>query len=258
MILLLGGTGDTDPIARALVFRGVEVLVSTATDYPLTLMTHPMIQRRTGVLDEEGLFRLIAARKINAVVDAAHPYAEKIGALAQKVSAICGIPYFRFLRPAASVKETDAVHASGHRAAAEVACSFGKPILLTVGSKNASVYVDAVQGTGIPLYVRVLDQKESIDACLLAGVRREAIIAARGPFSVDDNLALIRRFNIGVLVSKESGAVGGIKEKIEAARKSGAALIIVDRPATEGAFFSSVQELADEVVQVSDRVCGVS
>ena len=251
MILLLGGTGDTDPIARALVSRGLAVLVSTATDYPLTLMTHPMIRRRTGVLDEEDLLRLIASQKIEVVVDAAHPYAEKIGALARKVSATCGVPYFRFLRPAISVEETGAVHATEHRAAAEVARAFGKPILLTVGSKNISVYVDAVQGTKIPLYARVLDQNESIDACLLAGVRRESIIAARGPFSVDDNLALIRRFNIGVLVTKESGVIGGIKEKIEAARRSDAALIIVDRPAAEVAFFSSVQTLADAVVQVS-------
>jgi precorrin-6x reductase len=42
VILLLGGTSDTDPIAQALVSRGQEVRVSTVTDYPLTLTSHPM------------------------------------------------------------------------------------------------------------------------------------------------------------------------------------------------------------------------
>ena len=249
MILLLGGTCETDSIARALVLRGIAVLVSTATDYPLTLTAHPLIRRRVGALNDETLRRLIATHRIDAVVNAAHPYAEVVGGLAQKVSEALVIPYFRFLRPPLSIGQTDVLHADGHRAAAEIARSFEKPILLTVGSKNAFVYVEAVRGTGIPVYIRVLDRKESIDACLAAGVSAEAIVAAKGPFSVDDNLSLIRRFLIGVLVTKDSGEAGGLKEKLEAARRSGVRSILVDRPVAVGPTIDNVQELADKVQQ---------
>lgn len=41
MILLLGGTSDTAPIARGLAAVGLPVLVSTATDIDLDVGVHP-------------------------------------------------------------------------------------------------------------------------------------------------------------------------------------------------------------------------
>jgi precorrin-6A/cobalt-precorrin-6A reductase len=230
VILLLGGTGDTDPVARALLSRGQEVLVSTVTDYPLTLTPHPDIKRRFGALDEASLRKLIRDHRIVAVVDATHPYAEIIGPLGRKIAAVFGIPYFRFLRPKACLEKKDAICAEGHQTAAKIACSFDQPILLTIGSKNIDVYVRGAKQKQIPLYIRVLDRKDSIDACHKSGVPAEAVIAAKGPFTVKDNVAMIQQFDIGVLVTKESGEAGGIKAKVEAAESTGCRLVIVDRP----------------------------
>ncbi len=41
MILLLGGISETSRIAESLVAAGYGVLVSTATDIPLQVGTHP-------------------------------------------------------------------------------------------------------------------------------------------------------------------------------------------------------------------------
>jgi precorrin-6A/cobalt-precorrin-6A reductase len=234
VILLLGGASDTDPIARALVSRGQKVLVSTATDYPLTLMTHPMIQKRSGELDEDSLRQLLGAHRIVSIVDATHPYAEIIGPRSRRVAAECAIPYFRFMRPETRLESENVLYADGHPAAASIACSFNRPILLTIGSKKVRPYIQAAREKDISIYIRVLDRSDSIEACVAKGAHSENIITGKGPFTVEDNLALIRRFDIGVLVTKESGEAGGMKEKVEATRMSGCGIVVVKRAQLSG------------------------
>ena len=55
----------------------------------------------------------------------------------------------------------------------------------------------------------------------------------QGPFSRELNLALLRQFAIRTLVTKESGDFGGFREKAEAARAAGCALLMVERPHQE-------------------------
>ena len=52
MILLIGGTSETAPLASGLAGVGYEVLVSTATDSRLNVGDHPRISRRAGRLDK--------------------------------------------------------------------------------------------------------------------------------------------------------------------------------------------------------------
>jgi len=56
------------------------------------------------------------------------------------------------------------------------------------------------------------------------------IVTGRGPFSVAQNVRIIRKFAIGVVVTKDGGAAGGVNAKSEAARREGCALVVVSRP----------------------------
>jgi hypothetical protein len=58
MILLIGGTSETAPLAEALAVAGFKVLVSTATQVPLDVGKHPNIASRSGILDGEGMAQL--------------------------------------------------------------------------------------------------------------------------------------------------------------------------------------------------------
>jgi precorrin-6A/cobalt-precorrin-6A reductase len=78
---------------------------------------------------------------------------------------------------------------------------------------------------------RVLPHGESLEACRKAGIPADSVIAGRGPFSVEENREAIRRFSIGVLVTKDSGNAGGVREKLEAARLERCRVVIVRRPA---------------------------
>ncbi len=232
MILLLGGTSDAPPVARRLADNGYRVLVSQATDVPLKTGCHPNIESRAGRLDEHGLGELVDHRGIRAIVDATHPYAAEIRAVASRVAADKGIPYLCFVRPAAVNPSMPGVEMVPHHpAAAMAAFAHGRPVLLTTGTRNLDPYVERARAAQLPLVVRALDHPQSLDACLRAGIPREHVLLGRGPFSVADNRRQIRAFGIGVLVTKDSGAAGGATEKLQAARAENCAVVVVARPA---------------------------
>jgi precorrin-6A/cobalt-precorrin-6A reductase len=232
MILLIGGTGETAPLASGLAEAGYEVLVSTATDAPLAIGDHPRISRRAGRLDEEGLVALGKEKGLRAIVDAAHPYAVAAHAAAQAAARRLGIPCPVFRRPEELTPESPVCFAADHAGAAEMAFADGRPVLLTTGSRNLAPYAEAARRTGVPLAVRILDAPESLAACRASGIPEERIIAGRGPFSLTENLAVIRRFDIGVIVTKESGRAGGIGAKLTAARRTDCRVIVLRRPET--------------------------
>lgn len=230
MILLLGGTGQTAPLTMGLAEAGYKVLVSTATDIPLDVGVHTNIQRRMGRLDEEGMAFLIRDKGIMAIVDSTHPYATVARKTARQVADRLQIPYFTFIRPTGIITGEEIMLADSHEEAARIACSGGRPILLTTGVKNLKPYAKEAQRAGIKLIVRVLPERASIEACRTAGINDEFIIAKRGPFSVGDNRLVMKRYGIGVLVTKDSGPSGGTPEKLEAARLEGSLVVIIRRP----------------------------
>jgi precorrin-6A/cobalt-precorrin-6A reductase len=233
MILLIGGTGETAFLAEALLSAGFRVLVSTATDMPLGLIDHPDLLRRWGELDRDSLRTLIQESGIRAIVDASHPYAAAITELAKEMADESRIPYFRWNRPASLSDTEKIIWADDHEAAARAAFSYGVPVLLTTGSRNLHPYATESRRTGIKLVVRVLNHTDSLDACRKAGIPEENVIAGKGPFSVEENLRAIRMFDVGVLVTKDSGAIGGVPEKLEAARRENCRVIVVKRPESE-------------------------
>jgi precorrin-6A/cobalt-precorrin-6A reductase len=245
MILLIGGTSETSPLAAGLAAAGYSILVSTATDVPLAIEEHPRIRRRTGRLDEEGLAALAEEKGIRAIVDAAHPYAAAAHGAAQNAAKLLGIPCLILRRPGASTSGMPVRFAADHAEAAALAFADGRPVLITTGSRNLAPYTDAARRTGVPLAVRVLDTPESLAACREAGIAEERIIAGRGPFTLEANLAAIRRFGIGVIVTKESGRAGGLDAKLAAAHRAHCQVIVVSRPETPdtGPVFDNPAEL---------------
>lgn len=230
MILLLGGTSETAPLAEALADAGYEVLVSTATDVPLFVGDRPRISHRSGRLTEADMIALVQERAVRAIVDATHPYATSVRATAERIATQFGIPYLTFVRPGSVAKQDGVRLATTHQEAARLACEPGRPILLTVGSKNVAVYAQAATRARIALVARVLPHDESIQLCRDAGLPENRIVTGRGPFTVDENRRLIRQFGIGVLVTKDSGEAGGVPAKLEAARAEQCLLIVVERP----------------------------
>jgi precorrin-6A/cobalt-precorrin-6A reductase len=248
VILLFGGTSETAPLATLLAEAGRLVLVSTATDIQLDIGRNRRIRRRCGRLDREGMLLLIRREAVAAIVDAAHPYAKELHANARQAAAQAHVPYLRLRRPEMmECGGIEAIWAADHDEAARLACAVGSPVLLTTGSRNLEPYVRAASEKGAELYARVLPEAASLDACRTAGLAADHVIAARGPFAVEENRRLLRDLGIRVLVSKDSGAAGGLAEKLEAARQEGCRVVLLLRPLEPG---TAVFEHFEEIVRV--------
>ncbi len=246
MILLLGGTSEAGRIAAALEKAGIGVVVSTATGLASSVRESRLVRVRTGMLNEAGLSALIRECGARAVVDATHPYAVEISRNARLAAGRAVLPLLRFLREPAVTGKSEADVADDHEEAARRAFASGRPVLLTIGTRHLAPYLRAARAAGVPVFARVLPAPESREACERAGLPAANLIAGRGPFSVEENLALIRRLGIGVLVTKDGGAAGGVPEKLEAARRAGCTVVVVARPAEgpqDGALFRDLQSL---------------
>ena len=230
MILLLGGTSETSMLAEGIAEAGFSVLVSTATDMDLDVGSHPQISRRSGALDVQQMAELIRKGEISGIVDATHPYAANASQTALEASRLCDIPCFAFIRPPSIRSDAHVSFAPNHEEAARAACEFRKSVLLTIGTRNLLPYVLEGKRTGCRIVARVLPAEASLEACRRAGLADDSIICERGPFSVDENRAAIRRHGIGALVTKDSGEAGGAPEKVEAAYLEGCETIVVERP----------------------------
>jgi precorrin-6A/cobalt-precorrin-6A reductase len=250
VILVFGGAAETTKVATTLVEAGFRVLASTLTDFPLDAPLPPGVMRRTGALDAEGLKALVRERRILGIVDVTHPYATEASANARRAAEDLRLPYWRFERPAVINSHSEVIRCETHDEAAKAACSFGKPVLLTTGSRNLAAYTREAKRKRVALIVRVLPTDDSVGACIAAGVPKEHVITGVGPFSVDQNLEIIRKRSIGTLVTKDGGAAGGTPEKLEAARIAGCRVVVVKRPAKSACrVFTDVRELVDAVAE---------
>ena len=91
------------------------------------------------------------------------------------------------------------------------------------------------------LYIRVLPTSQVLTRCELLGFKPNQIIAAQGPFSQEWDEAMFKQLKIEVVVTKESGKVGGTLEKVKACQHLNIPLVILKRPMTDDKDSSQAQ-----------------
>lgn len=243
MIFLLGGTSETVQIAQALVKQGYEVLLSTATTMPPRGQLPAGVRTRSGMLDEQGMMRLLRDEKITAVVDATHPYAQAVSQNAYTACQAAGIRYLAYERPGTLAEGVHRV--PDHPSAAKLAFSFTKPVLLTIGVRNLAPYIAEARTRGLAMRARVLNHPDSLTACHDAGLSDSEILCADGPFTVEENIRHLQSF--GVLVTKDSGEAGGLDTKLEAARQCRCEVVVIERPRRPTPGYASIEALVHAV-----------
>ena len=217
-VLVLGGTGEARRLAAALVADGVDVVSSLAGRVADPLL--PPGEVRTGGFGGPlGLADELRARSISALVDATHPFAAAMTASAAEASALTGVPLLRLQRPGWEAQPGDDWREVGSldEAAAAVA-GFGS-VFLTTGRQGLAAFA-GLEGRCL---VRTVDPPSP------PLPRRAAVLLARGPFSVDQELALMREHAIEVVVTKNSGG-SMTSAKLTAARRLGIPVVLLRRP----------------------------
>ncbi len=233
-ILLLAGTNEGAQINERLDDLGVPFWSSLAgrTENPTRLLGDVLPK---GFDERGGMESLIRDKQINLVIDATHPFAFRISLKAAELSKKLGIQYLRLERPAWKKQREDNWIEVPDISHAVQACDGFDRIFLSIGRQE----VGAFEGLTVKKFLL-----RSIEAVPFAPVDSEVeFIQDRGPFLLDDEMALLTQNEIDVVVSKNSGGVATYA-KIGAARELGIPVIIIDRPAGPGGqVFSSVEEL---------------
>jgi precorrin-6A/cobalt-precorrin-6A reductase len=231
MILILAGTRDGRELAVSLAMAGYPVIVSVVSDYGGELAKCPELTVQVGALDTAGLASFVKARKIVQIIDASHPYATGASVNAMQAANETGAGYLRYERPASSLPSYERLHiAADAQAAAKAAASFGQVLFLTTGSRTLRVFKSEITLASHRLIARVLPDPVVIAECIGLGFSPKDIVAMQGPFSLELNIALFRAFAADVIVTKNSGEIGGADTKIQAAMQLGLHLVVIDRP----------------------------
>jgi precorrin-6A/cobalt-precorrin-6A reductase len=83
-----------------------------------------------------------------------------------------------------------------------------------------------------------------MEKCAELGIEQKNIVAMQGPFGKELNVALYRHYGVTTVVTKESGKIGSVDEKVEAALSLGIDVILISRPKLDyGTSFSNVEEV---------------
>jgi precorrin-6A/cobalt-precorrin-6A reductase len=186
-------------------------------------------------MDAQTLVDLIEGGGFAAIVDATHPYAVRVKEMAKTVCAERSIPYLRWQRSALELEAHPLLHwAENISTAALIAAKLGNRILLTTGSNALPEWVALPSLQDKRLYIRVLPRSEVLARCEFLGFKPHQIIAAQGPFSQEWDEAMFKQLRIEVVVTKESGKVGGTLEKVRACQRLNIPIVILKRPVTDG------------------------
>lgn len=254
MILVLAGTRDGRELAAGLARQGWPVSAAVVSEYGRKLAAGDGLTVHTGSRDTAGLVALFRAEGVRAVIDASHPYAAAVSGNAQEACAALGLPYLRYERPPAPLPAYDKLHLTADAAeAARLAAGLGKVVFLATGSRTLAVFKNEPLLAGHRLIARVLPEPEVLTVCRRLGFAPGDIVALQGPFSHQLNVALFREFAAEVVVTKNSGNIGGADSKFSAAQELELPLVVIDRPAAEysrvAADFAAVAKFVREVMQ---------
>lgn len=223
-VLILGGTAEAAELASVLDRTpGVAVTSSLAgrTRTPGALAGSLRIGGFGGV---KGLVSYLREHMFEAVVDATHPFAAQVSANAAAACDEVGVPRVALSRPSWRAQAGDRWYEVANAEAA-AACLPGlgsqppRCVLLALGQRDLLPFA----ALAMRFVLRAVEQPT-----VPAGLTHEVVLA-RGPFALDAELDLLRRYCIDAIVARNSGGTGAYA-KLTAARELGLPVVLISRP----------------------------
>jgi precorrin-6A/cobalt-precorrin-6A reductase len=239
-VLILGGTGDASNLASRLeAFSSVEVISSLAgrTSQPLALSGRV---RSGGFGGVSGLVAYLRAHRIDVLIDATHPFAKQISWNAAEAAQATGVHYLQIARPAWQKQPRDCwIEVETVEAAVSAIPAEARRVFLTIGRQQLALFALLEQ---VWFLMRSIDPP---DAAL--PIPKGEVLLDRGPFSLAQERSLLEKYQIDVLVSKNSGG-DATYAKILAARALQIPVVMVQRP---------VMPLGESVAEVEGAIAWV-
>ena len=221
-LLILGGTTEASTLARLLAGDARHQATLSLAGRTASPRAQPIATRAGGFGGADGLAEWLSAEKVDAVIDATHPYADQMSAHAVAGCAAAGVPLASLVRPEWTRHADDRWRVVGDaEAAARALGAEPRRVFLSLGRQDVHVFAIAPQHHYL---ARLIERPEQEG--LPPDLR---LLQARGPFDRDAEERLLREERIDVVVSRNSGG-DATYAKIEAARTLGLPVVMIARP----------------------------
>lgn len=219
---------------------GLDVTLSLAgrTARPLP---QPVPVRTGGFGGAEGLAEHLRQERIEVLVDATHPFADRISANARTAAETASVPLV-VLRRAPWTRQPGDRWTEVADVPAAVAALGARPrrVFLAIGRQEAAAFEAA------PQHAYLVRSVDPIEPPLV--VPDVTYLLGRGPFGEADDRALLTAHRIDALVTKNSGG-DATYGKIAAARGLGIEVVMIARSEAEGMAATTVGQAAEAVAQ---------
>ena len=231
MILFLAGTSDARLLASKIKEAGFPLLATVVTENAAIELRKVGLEVHIGRLNKEDFVSMINERGFQGIVDASHPFAEEASKNALTAAKTVGVTYIRYERETQVHSGKGITFVTSYAEAANKAFENKGVIMLTTGSKTLQIFTEKLLNKpNIQLVARMLPRKDNLEKCEELGFPQRNIVAIQGPFTKEVNLALYKQFGVTTMITKESGKVGSVDEKIDAALELGIEIILIKRP----------------------------
>jgi precorrin-6A/cobalt-precorrin-6A reductase len=245
-VLLLGGTSEAWDLAALLAGRKDVIIISSLAGRVHQPRVPKGLVRIGGFGGVDGLIDYLQAEKIDAVIDATHPFAVRISRNAEAACRELGIPLIAFGRTAWTATENDDWYeVKDFHAAAEYVDRTQSRIFLSIGRQELAAFAGCAQSNFI---IRAIEEPPPPLPL------NHFLILQRGPFELDDEVNLLRKYSIDLVVSKNSGGTSTYA-KILAARQLRIPVVMITRPVKHAVqALTSVEEVSTELQRlINDR-----
>lgn len=217
-VLLLAGTAEARELAAHLAELPIDLTVSLAgvTDRPAA---YPGRVRTGGFGGAQGLARFLDEQRVDAMIDATHPFAARISAHAARAVRQTGRPALLLSRPAWVPGPGEVWQAVPDLPSALAALPAGARAFFATGAGTAAHLA------GRPDLSFVLRSIEPVEGL----PPRVTHILARPPFTEAAERQLFARESVTHLVTRNAGGAPG-RTKLAAAAALGLEVVMIDRP----------------------------
>src|SRR6478609_2863757 len=197
-VLILGGTSEARRLADVLA-ADPALRVTSSLAGRVERPRLPAGEVRVGGFGgPAGLAAWARAHAVDALVDATHPFAERISRNAALAAEETGLPLLALRRPGWTAQDGDRWHpVPSLAAAAQALPALGSRVFLTTGRQGIAAFAHL---DGLVFLAR------SVEAPVPPMPAATEVLLERGPFTLDGERALLRAHRIEVLVTKDSGS----------------------------------------------------
>jgi precorrin-6A/cobalt-precorrin-6A reductase len=234
-VLILGGTTEARMLGERLAKRAdLDVTLSLAgrTAAPVP---HAVPVRIGGFGGPKGLADYLVKERIDALIDATHPYAVIMSENATAAARQIAMPFVALRRPPWIAVAGDRwTEVADTAAAVRAIGEASRRVFVALGRNELAPFVEA------PRHHYLIRSVDPVDPPL--AVPHADYVTARGPFSEAADRALMTAHRIEMVIAKNSGG-GAAYGKIAAARALGVNVILLRRPpAADGPAVETVED----------------